>query len=96
VVFQTPDGQQRGVGPIGPDGTYTLKSPIGTVHAAVVTRPVSRDQPGGSNRPAIREVAMPAGVNPNLLPPAKYESFDSSELRYEVKPGPNTIHITLE
>src|SRR5262249_23989313 len=90
-VFQIADGNNRGVGRINADGSYKMKSPLGKVRAAVVTRPATQDRSGDANRPAVRDVVLPRGVNPAQLPPPRYESFNTSGLSYEVKDSSNTI-----
>lgn len=95
VVFQSVDGNKRGVGPIGRDGTFTLKSPIGKVKAAVVTRPADPNSVNDPNRAAVRDVVIPKGFNTKNLPPQKYESFNTSSLEYDVK-GDQTVNIDLE
>src|SRR5689334_21174829 len=69
VVFQVADGKNRGVGLIYPEGSYKMKSPLGKVQAAVVTRPASPNSSGDANRPAVRDVVLPRGVSPERLPP---------------------------
>ena len=97
VVFQTPDGKNRGVAPIMANGTYSMKSPLGEVKAAVVTRPPSAESMKNvEKRPAVREVHMPSNVDPKSLPPEKYERFETSGLTYTIKPGTNTIDIPLD
>jgi hypothetical protein len=95
VVFQIADGRNRGVGFINPDGSYKMKSPLGKVQVAVVTRPAAADGSGDAHRPAVRDVVLPRGVNPARLPPPKYESFNTSGLSFEVKDGSNTIDVIL-
>ena len=97
VVFQTTDGKNRGVAPIMADGTYKMKSPLGEVQAAVVTRPPSAESMSNlEKRPAVREVHMPSNVDPKTLPPTKYERFETSGLSFTIKQGANTIDIPLE
>src|SRR6516225_2815866 len=61
VVFQIADGRNRGVGFINPDGSYKMKSPLGKVQVAVVTRPAAADGSGDAHRPAVRDVVLPRG-----------------------------------
>ena len=95
VVFQAADGF-RGVGPIMQDGSYSLKSPLGQVKAVVVTRPPSAESlKNPEKRPPVREVHMPAGVDPRSLPPQKYERFETSGPVLRREGGGQTIDIPL-
>jgi hypothetical protein len=97
VVFQTTDGKNRGVAPIMANGTYSMKSPLGEVKAAVVTRnPSAESMSNREKRPAVREVHMPTNVDPKSLPPEKYERFETSGLSYTIKAGTNAIDIPLD
>ncbi len=84
VVFKAVDGDQRGVGPISSNGTFSLKSPVGPVVAAVVTRPATNQDFNNPNRPAVKEVTLPPGVNLASLPPKRFESFNTSQLNFDI------------
>ncbi len=95
VVFKSKDGNQRGVSPISAQGTFSIKSPVGPVVAAVVTSPDSDKDLKDENRPAVKDVVVPRGINVANLPPTKYESFNTSQLSYDIQPGNQPINITL-
>lgn len=89
-------GGYRAVAPIMRDGQYSLKAPLGDVQVAVVTRTPTPEKMKKGQRPAVREVNMPPGVNPKSLPPEKYERFDTSGLTATVKEDGQTIDLPLE
>lgn len=95
IVFLSEDGK-RFVSPIKRDGSFSLKSPLGPVKAAVVTRQPSGDGMNDNERPAVREVPpLPPGTDPKSLPPKNYERFETSGLSYEVTQSGQTIDVTL-
>lgn len=96
VVFLASDGKSRGVGPIGTNGQYSLKSPMGNMKVAVVTRPADPNSVNDPDRPAVRDVVIPAGVDVRTLPPEKYQSFNKSGLTAEVKSSSQTIDFPLD
>lgn len=94
VVFLSDDGK-RGVGAIQKNGTFKMKSPFGTVKAAVVTRNATKESLKDGKRPAVKEVHMPSGVNPETLPSREFEYFETSGLSFDVTQNGQTIDIKL-
>ena len=93
VVFKT-EGGQRAVAAIQSNGTYSLKSPLGKVQVAVVTRPPKREEFNGPNVPPVREVHNPPPAS--MQPPVKYGRFATSGLSFEVTQDGQKIDIPLK
>ena len=87
VDFQPDGGKTSASGHIAADGTFKLTT-FGPDDGAMP----------GQHRVAI---TPPQSADPDKPPqksklPAKYSSFDTSELTAEVKPGRNSIELELE
>jgi len=87
VDFQPDSGKTSATGHIAADGTFKLTT-FGTDDGAIP----------GQHRVAI---TPPPSSDPDKPPqksklPAKYSSFDTSELKVEIKPGRNPIELQLE
>jgi len=87
VDFQPAGGKTSATGQIAADGTFKLTT-FGANDGAIP----------GQHRVAI---TPPQSPDPDKPPqkskiPAKYSSFDTSELTREIKPGRNSIELELE
>jgi hypothetical protein len=87
VDFQPAGGKTSATGQIAADGTFKLTT-FGADDGAIP----------GQHRVAI---TPPQSADPDKPPqksklPAKYSSFDTSELTVEIKPGRNRIELELE
>ncbi len=87
VDFQPADGKTSATGHVAPDGTFKLTT-FGADDGAIP----------GKHRVAI---TPPQSPDPDKPPqksklPAKYSTFDTSQLSVEIKPGRNQIELELE
>jgi hypothetical protein len=87
VDFQPAGGKTSATGQIAADGTFKLTT-FGADDGAIP----------GHHRVAI---TPPQSADPDKPPqksklPAKYSSFDTSDLTVEIKPGRNSIELELE
>jgi hypothetical protein len=87
VDFQPAAGKTSATGHIAPDGTFKLTT-FGADDGAI---------PGQH----LVAISPPTSPDPDKPPqksklPAKYSSFDTSDLTVEIKPGRNTIELELE
>jgi hypothetical protein len=86
VLFESvADPNQRASGEIQADGTYTLANNVGANGAVE-----------GEHRVLIMTPLPEYGQNPRGPFDPRYQRFDTSGLRYTVKPGENNYEIQLD
>jgi hypothetical protein len=89
VQFQSvTESEEMPGGRIEEDGTFTLYTRVG-----------GRVIPGvkeGTYRACLLPPILEGGGTPPLVIPSRYTKFETSNLQYEVTPGPNEITIEVE
>ncbi|HEY1381334.1 MAG TPA: hypothetical protein VGF55_31325 [Gemmataceae bacterium] len=89
VQFQsTTDPAELPGGTIAEDGTFTL-----------TTRVAGKEVPGvkeGTYRARLMQQPTEGAAPPPLLVHRRYTKFETADLQYTIKPGPNEITIEVE
>ena len=89
VQFQSvSDPAETPGGPIDEDGTFTLYTRVGGKVIPGVKE--------GTYRACLLQPPVEGGAPPPLVIPRRYTKFDTSNLQYDIKPGPNEITIEVE
>ena len=89
AIFQRKEGGPKGIGPIGPDGEFVVK-----------TNGSAKLIPGIYSVSVTARKMMPS-QDPNYPPPLKsllpkkYGSTKTSGLEFEITPGSNRVDLTL-
>ena len=89
VQFQSvSDPAETPGGPIDEDGTFTLYTRVGGKVIPGVKE--------GTYRACFLPPAVEGGAPPPLVIPRRYVKFETANLQFDVKPGPNEITIEVE
>jgi len=89
IQFQsTTDPADLPGGTVAEDGTFTLSTRVG-----------GKEVPGikeGAYRARLMQPPVEGAAPPPLVVPRRYTKFETADLQYTVKPGPNEITIEVE
>ena len=89
VQFQSvSDPAETPGGPIDEDGTFTLYTRVGGKVIPGVKE--------GTYRACLLPPPVEGGKPPPLVIPERYTRFETSNLQFDIRPGPNTITIEVE
>lgn len=82
------DPAEMPCGTVGEGGTFTLYTRVG-----------SKVIPGvkeGKYRACLRPPILEGGRSPPLVIPRRYTQFETAQLEYTIRPGPNEITVNVE
>ena len=99
IVFMHDETSQTGTGSIAPDGTFKLRMQGGTKILAGDYKVCLSPPPVGNTNEdaeAAMKRAMDGQADAGSVIPAEFQSYDTSEMTFDVKTGDNDASFELE